>query len=164
MLESIRSWIVSWLLFKDRTRLANAQGRYEMLLQELEAARADFGAYRASLTITDLIREQLKGINPKLFENDNDILVEMAGEDSINTFLSGVHDLNKSNALSRILDVLIRDQVLHSAKEAIGLDEINFGRATVNGLSLLREEVGRLDTVYLERHAKEPEFDEHSVV
>lgn len=163
MWNSIKDLISSLWLRKERERFNRLAERYQRLCEEQEGAQADFEAYKASLTVVDLVREQLKGINPKILEGDNDLLVDLGAEDSLDSFLAGCHDLHKSRELSRIIEYLERDQVLYSAKTAVGLDEINFARATINGLCLLREEVARLDTVYEERHASQPKFDEFEV-
>lgn len=160
----MKDLFASLVLHKERERVNRQAARYDMLSEELEASQAELEEHKAKLTVVDLVREQLKGINPRILDNENDILVDVVGDDSIDSFLAACHDLHKSIALSKIIDYLVRDQVLYSAKTAVGLEEINFGRATINGLSLLREEVERLDTVYAERHAVEPKFDAHEVV
>lgn len=152
-------------LFRDElTRLEALQAaakarqdRYEMLTSEHER-------YAKGLGVTDLVREQLGGFNRRLLDEDDDLPTLVGDEHEQNTFLAHVKELATNEALPIILDALIRDQVLFIAKEAQGTEQANFGRASINGWTLLREEVARLYAIYLDRHTKEEVYDEHEVV
>lgn len=136
----------------------------ERTKRRLEAATEQRNDYVNNLSVVDLVREQLKGFDPRMLDTEDD-LPEVLGEvESQDSFLAAMKRLNEDEHLKTLIAYLKRNQVLHSAKEALTLDAINFGRATVNGLSLLDEEIGRLAIVYKTRHAQEPEFDEHEVV
>lgn len=128
----------------------------------LKNKELDFEAYKKSLTVTDLVREQLKGFDPRLLDDESDLL-DIQGEDERNAFLSKAHDLFENAVLRRILAYLTRNQILFTAKEGRTLEEDNFGRATINGYSLLEEELERLEAVYKKEHEEPEEYDEHAV-
>lgn len=170
--------VARWLLADEAKKLDLGLSTWLQMQEDMKQKKADFEAYKASLTVTDLVREQLKGLNPRLLDEDvvkdeegqtsrtYSELPEVLGEvESQEEFLAKCKSLKENPALDVILDYITRNQILYSAKEAVTLETINFGRATVNGVSLVREEVARLATVYAERHpANKPEFDEHEVV
>ncbi len=127
------------------------------------------------VSYTDTLREQLTGFNPKLLDGAGDdkfnpdemmlAWVEKEGR-SITDFLAQCHELKGNWALPMILDWVIRGQILHTALRAPSLEATNFGRATVNGVSLVREEVIRMDAEYEERkNAPKPDkVDEHAAL
>lgn len=119
---------------------------------------------RVSNDVVALVRAQLKGFDPKLLDSDTD-LPEVLGEvESQESFLAGMKRLQEDEHLWFLVQYLTRNQVLYTATEAVTLEQQNFGRATLNGYSILREEINRLATVHAVRHAATPEFDEHEVV
>lgn len=108
--------------------------------------------------LNDLTREQLKGISP-----DSIKLEELAGEE-LKEFLDGVHLLNGNKTLNKIIEYLITKQVFFTAMEGQNWEQDQFGRATINGLSLLKETLERYDAVYIENHKKEEAFDKQDIV
>lgn len=129
---------------------------------QLDADCDVFEAKKRSLNVVDLVRENLKGFNPRLLDSEDDILAVVMdeGEDSEATFLSKMHDVFENKQLWRLADFIMRDLIIYAVREAEDLKAINFARASLNGVGLLREEVERLNTVYLEKHAKPEAFDE----
>ena len=124
-----------------------------------------FEAYKQSLTITDLVREQMKGFNPKLLDSADDLPEVLGDVEDQDTFLARCKSLAEADTLRTIAAYIMRNQIIYSAREAETLDTINFGRATINGVSLMLDEVDRLATIYSERHPpKEPEYDVNEVV
>lgn len=125
------------------------------------------------LTITDLVREKMKGFNPHLLDTSlysGDVdgtpsIMDDLPEEGEDIFLKKVKDLAENTALGHIIDYVCRNQILYSARYAIGIDEINFGRASVNGATLIKEEVARLFLIYQERHPPDEEkFDKHAIL
>ena len=148
------------------SKLSDINTQLELLSanrKHFEAERADWRKYKDSLSITDLVREQLKGFSPKMLDTDDDILVIKDSEGDRESFLSDVKQLSKNEALFSIIEYLTRDQVLYTTKEAINTEQVNFGRASINGMSLVKEEIERIATEYDAEHAGEEEFDKHSV-
>lgn len=157
MPNALKSFLKGYLL-KDELA---AVTRQKTRLEDATRARTDF---INTLSVTDLMREQLAGFNPRLLDSEDD-LPEILGEvEAQDVFLAGMKRLEEDEHLKTLIEYLKRNQVLHSAKEAQTLDAINFGRATVNGLTLLVEEITRLAIIYKVRHEKDVEFDEHEVL
>ena len=76
-------------------------------------------------------------------------------------FVKAVHLLSQSKELRLILNNLIKNQVLFVAQEAVDMDQMSFGRGTINGLSLFKEEIEKLSSIYMDSIKKEEEFDKH---
>jgi hypothetical protein len=129
----------------------------------VERERAQLELSRKAVSIVSLGRELLKGFDPKALDPGDMSLEEELGEELI-PFLAQVHELTKNDALPRILAHLTRFQIFHTAKWAENMPQANFGRATINGLSLVREEIDRLEGVYQEKHAPPEQYDPHAVV
>lgn len=144
--------------------LKDELGAVERAKRRLTEAAERREDYINNLSVVDLVRAQLAGFNPRLLDNEDDLPEVLGDTESQELFLAGMKRLNEDEYLKTLIEYLKRNQVLHSAKEALTLDAINFGRSTVNGLSLLQEEIARLTTVFDVRHEKQPEFDEHEVV
>jgi hypothetical protein len=142
------------------------RGEYARLKRETQWAEATKEMYAKKLdqALISLLREQLKGFDPKLLDSDSDIEDWYGDIDSRTVFLEACHELFKNPARKAIQDFLKRNQLQHSVIEATDLQEINFGRATINGLTLFEEEVERLNTIYLAEHPEKEKFDPSEVV
>lgn len=152
------------LLSSEVARVDMERETFLRLQEDLQRQKAQFAKERMSYSITDMLREQLAGFDPKILDDDDDlpgVLEEVEGQDS---FLAKMKTLSENKELELLVAYLTRNQILHSATSAKTLDEINFGRATVNGFTLLMDEISRLATVYKDRHSNEPDFDEHEVL
>jgi hypothetical protein len=109
------------------------------------------------LDLTDLIREKFKGISKVDFYGNMD-------ENDKRAFEEQSMQLHKNKALNLILDELVASQIEYLAKEAQTMQEVSFGRATINGLELLREKIAQLNAEY-EQHLKRTQvFDKYDVV
>jgi hypothetical protein len=147
--------------------------KYQQQLFYAEVAK--FNEKKASYSIVDMVREQMKGFNPRLLDQ---AIVTQAGdtisdpitdalflEYSEEDFLAECKTLAKNWALPIIFESIKRNQIMYAAIVGSSLNEINFARATINGLALGREEITRLEKVYDERHkAPDKDFDKHGVV
>lgn len=153
----MKKWLISWLFSKEKDDIRRENARAKIEADEAER-------YRKSLSIVDLVREQLHGFNPHLLDTEDELLEIITDEESQEAFLNEVKKLADNTALPRIMEHLIRNQVLYSAKEAPTLDAINFGRASVNGITLIQEEIERLKTLFDERHAPKEQFDVHKAL
>lgn len=157
MLQKLKERALRYFFGADVERLRIETEKYAKL-------NKDFSVQR-------LVRSQLKGFDTSVLSksvwdgSDSAVSIEEAYEvdESREAFLAKVHDLAQSKELEGILTYLIRNQILFTAKEA-GLDvEQLFGRATINGLTLVRDEIRRLDAMYRSEHAPKESFDKFSV-
>jgi hypothetical protein len=146
--------IKQWLFKEEIARFEESSRNYE----EKMSSFAD------NLCIKDLVRENLKGFDPKLLDSEDD-LPEILGEtEEQESFLSKMKSLSENKELELLISYLVRNQIRFSVIEAENLEAMNFGRATINGLTLLQDEIKRLATVYDERHAPKQKFNEFEVV
>jgi hypothetical protein len=110
--------------------------------------------------IADYIRKKYKGII--ITDTIDDLLAEIP-KDEREGFTAQAKELQKNETLQRIISYLVRKQLTFTAMEAVTTEEMNFARATVNGLSLLNEEIDELVHYHDELHARQGDFDKFSL-
>ena len=118
----------------------------------------------SGLSVTSIMREKLVGFDPSLLDNEDELEETYPEDEGLDSFLNQVAELKKNTALPKILAFLTRNQILWSVKKADSLEAMNFGRASVNGVELVREEIDRLEALRLERSGSKEEFDKHEVI
>lgn len=153
IIKKIRNWVVRKFLKKELEELSDAKEAYILLKQNMQRNIEDFDKQKSSLTVVDIVRAQMEGINPKYIHDVTDSILNEIPESEVEEFLAKVHELKKDDALGRIIRYLKAVQMKHTATEALTIDTVNFGRASVNGLSLVDDEIDVLSTLYDERHA-----------
>lgn len=164
----MKKWLRKWVFSDELDAVAQMQedGAAELKRAE-ELRREAFDARQdalADISIVDLVREQLAGFNPRLLDVDDELVEMMDGEDAVDSFLAEAKKLHDNTALPKILDHITRKQIMESTVEALTLETINFGRGSLNGVTLVREEVERLHTAFVLRHAPKEEFDAHEAL
>lgn len=155
----MRNWLFKKIFSKQILYLEVEQMRAEHERASLATEREEFDAYRKGLSVADLVREKMASFNPRLFNSENDVLQDIIEDDGEESFLIKVKELTKNDALRRIADYLLRDLIMFAAKEGKDLEQINFSRASVNGVGLMMEEIERLAAVYDDRHKREEDYD-----
>lgn len=138
----------------------NAQEKHEAEIKRL-----------SQYTPVDALREQLKGFDPRYLnpvmydsvDNIPSIVAEYESEESEEAFLAHARDLYNNPALMAIINYLVRDQIIYTAKEALNFNDVQFGRASINGLILFKDEVEKLKAIYEDKHAKPETFDTYEV-
>jgi hypothetical protein len=123
------------------------------------------------LSVSDLIREKLKGVRIDFSEGvvDNGGVItykeirDLIGNDNWDGFLASVHSIKNNKHFIQMLKHLIDCQGNYCVRVASSEKEMDFGRATINGIELVKDLIEDLDKLYLEKGVKEP-FDEHSVI
>ena len=113
--------------------------------------------------VVNLIREQLKGITVNFNSGEENIENGMT-ENEKKELYSQAAILNKNKAFQAVISHLINVQGNYSMKEAEIMEHVAFGRATINGLSLMREEIARLTSLHNDSLIKEEDFDRHAGV
>ncbi len=108
---------------------------------------------KSRYTIADLVRQQLAGITVDLSYLD-----EMSEEEREEFLVKG-KQIHENPAFQRVATHRISEQVDLTVKDAKNIEEVNFGRATINGISLLQEEFERLAGMYDEKHKPAEAFN-----
>lgn len=162
--DKLKHAIARMLLSTEIARVDLERETFLRLQEDLKRQKELFRDEREAYTVTDMVREQLQAFDPRMLDDEDDlptVLDEVEGQDS---FLAKMKTLNENKEFALVVAYLTRNQIMHIAKYADTTEKQNFGRATINGFELLKDEIARLATIYADRHAKEPEFDEHEVV
>lgn len=142
-----------WLLSQEEADLVVIKNHYEKEKKRL-----------ASLPVTKLVREQLKGFDISLLNTDEDLEDSFPEGEGLDAFLDQISELKKNTAFPKLCAFLIRNQILYMALEAESSQQMNFARATINGIKLVQEEIDRLHVILETKREKEEEFDPGEVV
>jgi hypothetical protein len=159
----IKQKIAEWLLSEEVGRIRLERETYECIRDIQAKNERRFEEYKKSLTVADMVREQLKGLNKDMLLSD-DYILDLLPEEEVDGFLSKAQDLKKNPVFRKVIDIIKRDQTQFIAQEALTIEQLNFGRATINGVSLFEEAVDGLVELYLERHEVEGDYDKHSAI
>ncbi len=139
----MKNKILAWL-FKSYAKKVNDEAQSTLELK--------IDAFKATLDIKDLIRERLKGIRPNNPEDNSILQNHLAGLDDLTrlAFLSKAYDILENNTTFKVvLESLIVEQEHFSILHSDGMSEVNFGRATINGVMLVEDTLSTLKTMYL---------------
>ena len=135
-----------------------------------ESADLKFEAYKRTLDVKDLIRDRYKGIRINRYD-DNTLLEDHLASLDDNTrlaFLGKAYDIVKNNETFKVLvNSLLVEQEHAATFEATDMAEVNFARATANGIMLLEGELSRLSSIYIsEKDKNNPmtEEEKHAII
>ena len=109
--------------------------------------------FKASVDVKDIVRERLKGVNPKRpDENMASLMTLVASFETPERldFLSKAYTVSENATLTTVIDYLMTECMRKTTLEATDIIDMNFQRATINGLMLLEEELSNLAGMYLE--------------
>ena len=115
-------------------------------------------------------RELLKGFDLSALKNSlyanemEDVLLAQGGEAEQLVFLSKIKDVYDNKQFQSLMDYIVCNQVLYSFRVADNLGSMNFGRATVNGVSVVKDEIERLTKIYRERTAPVEAYDDKKII
>ena len=115
------------------------------------------------LDVVDLMRAQLKGITLDFYNNTNTVENDLS-ENEKKELYADAEMIRTNKAFRRIVKHLINLQGNYTVKEALTIGDVAFGRATINGIKLLDEEIDRLSNIYREINKPEEKFDKFSVI
>lgn len=113
--------------------------------------------------LSELVTEQLMGINVKI--GVDGVSHYMAGlkEDDREKMIKSVHRTLGSMHLKKIMDYICEKQIEFSITQAKNMEQVNFGRATINGIYLLYNELLSIDKLHNIKQKGE-DFDKHRVI
>lgn len=159
MRKIIKTWLVKRYLADE--------------LAELQVQKVALEAEKRSLDIVAIAREQLGGINPRLINKKNTVKgipdkvwSTLGGEIEQEVFIKNVHGTLYNNpSLKVIIDYLTQKQVIHAITRASDMAEVNFARATINGLALLADQINDIEAEYKNRfHLDQEPYDQFKVL
>lgn len=97
------------------------------------------------------------------FLAERDYLSELEGEAKRELLASASHIYN-TKAFETIINALMNIQACHSILQASTSKIIEFDRAGINAMQLLKDEFKRLDGIYRDKIKPEEDFDKHEVI
>lgn len=157
----IKKKLQNWLFKEERDRLES---------ERLEL-RKDKASYRNKIeseyddkAILHLIRQKYAGFEPELLLRDQELLSNFEGEEARLAFMRNMKDVIENDDFRTLLEHLYTMQLVETGIQSNSLEELNFGRATVNGIKLIEDELSRYATLYNEHTQQEPDFDEYSII
>lgn len=114
--------------------------------------------------ILHFMRRKYKGFDPSLLLNDEEILAEFNTQERQMTFLENCKKVIENEDFRKMMEHLYTRQLVNSALESEDIDAVNFGRATINGLALVEENLTRYTNIYYERTQRDPEYDKYEII
>lgn len=107
---------------------------------------------KASLDIKDIVRERLKGVRPGHPDDVNWLNNKIASMELPERldFLSKAHAVSHNDTFKVVTEYLMVEAQRKATLDAVDIIDVNFQRATINGLQLLEDELERLASMYLE--------------
>lgn len=151
----------------------------ERVSDKLKTEKAQFEDMKHNLTVTDLVREKLAGFNPRLVDGVRcaansetgaiDVLSDIFSDAKLvgveeKDFLADCKTLSNNRALPIILNYVIRNQIVFSARAVQNFNQVLFGGATINGVELVREEIERMAAIFEERNTAPEKYDKHEAL
>lgn len=135
-----------------------------------EASDLKFEAYKATLDIKDLIRERFKGI--RLNRHDDVSLIEeklsSMDDNARLEFLSKAYNVVHLNeAFKTVLESILVGSEHQATFYSTDMADVNFNRATCNGLMLIEQELYRLSSMYISEKDKNlpiTEEEKHEII
>jgi hypothetical protein len=149
----MKNKILGWL-FKSYAEGVKEDGRKTLELQ--------MEAFKATFDVKDLIREKLKGIRPSHPDDDTVLQTHLAGLDDASrlAFLAKAHAVITNETYQVVIKSLIVESLHDAMLNAGDMTEVNFNRATINGLILVEDELMTLDKMYLEEQERTKKMTE----
>jgi hypothetical protein len=138
--------ILGWL-FKGYIKQLKESSQDEVKLQ--------IEAYRATLDVRDIVRAKLKGVRPNHPYDDTILQNHLSSLDDATrlVFLSHAHEVVENETYKKVVLSLIVQSEHDAIMNAKDIVEVNFSRATINGLILIEDELLILDKMYREEEA-----------
>lgn len=118
-----------------------------------ENLQQEIRMFKASVDIRDIVRERLKGIKPGRPDEDKALYGKIAsmGIPERLEFLSKAHTIVSDNTTFKtVCDYLLFEAMRKAAQDSVDIIEVNFQRATMNGIMLLEDELTYLSGLYVE--------------
>jgi len=109
------------------------------------------------LDVVDLVRERLEGV--KL-----DNVLGNLNEAETKEYITEMARVADNKWMKLLLNDLKVKQIMFTVKQARNMEEVSFGRATINGISLIEEELVRVKALDEESKKPKGEFDEHAII
>lgn len=104
-----------------------------------------------------LTRKNLNGV-------DLEASYDELPQEEYKEFLTNAGLVFKNKAFKRVIDHFIASQVEYAAKQAQDVRQLDFARASINGMTLVYEEFERLNGLYIEMVKSKETYDKWGIL
>lgn len=157
MIKKLKDKLRNWL-FADRLKELKAREA------ALESRRQQIEKEYSEKALLHLVRRKYKGYNPsKLIGGQEDVLHDIPEGERLG-FLGDLADVIENDSFRTLMEDLYTKQLITTSLESEDIDEVNFGRATINGIKIVEESLERYANIYYERSSDESDYDEYSII
>lgn len=180
----IKERLKAWAFRDEREHLALMNKLADRHSDQLEkksiALDAIYQDKVRAVSVVDIMRERLRTLNPKLIDGVNVVMnpqdqsldvaadifsdAKIAGYTGENDFLADCKALADNKALRVICDFLRRNQIIYTMFTAKTLEQKDAGAWSINGVELVRDQIGVLNAIHADRTAPQEKFDKHEAV
>ena len=149
----MKSRILGWL-FKGYIRKLKADNERSLNLQ--------IEAFKTTLDIKDLIRARMKSVRPTHPDSNTILNDHMAGldEESRRSFLSKAKDVTGNETFKTVVLSLLVEFQQKASLFAPDMTEVNFNRASINGIQTLEDELIGLTSTYYKEQEEQKKMTE----
>lgn len=159
MWNQIKQFLANRVFRKEYKRIEIERKAFIQAREAQEKNEKKYREFMQSRTITDLVREQLHGFD---FQKQRNGFLEDIPADQLPSFLEEAVTIMKGRVFPHVEEYVRTNQIDETINDAETIEHVNFGRATLNGIALIREAMESLVTEYDERHKTQEPFDKHS--
>ena len=161
--KQLKRWVFSEELEDIRKQRRKLSEEWDRLDDRKKDLRREVEDEYDQQMILHMLRRKYKSYNPDKLSGPEDILETMGKQEQMD-FLTNVTDVIENKHFRNLMEHLYTRQLISSALDGEDIDAINFGRATINGLSLVEETLERYATLYYERTSDQSDYDEYSII
>lgn len=139
--------ILGWLFRKYARELKN-----ELQSNADKSLHLQMEAFKATLDIKDLIRARFNGVRPQHPDEGSLLATHMnsLGEADLIAFLSKANEIMNNPTFRIVTNSLILESIEHAALSSPDMTDVNFNRASVNGVTLVEDTLQALDKQFHE--------------
>jgi len=164
MIEFIKDKLRRWAFKERREELQKKAETLQAKEAELEKRRREIEKEYTDQALRHLVRRKYHGFNPsELIGGQEDVLHDIPEAERLG-FLGNLADVIENDSFRKLMEHLYTKQLITTSLESENIDEVNFGRATINGLSIVEESLERYANIYYERSSDESDYDEYSII
>lgn len=145
--------IIDWLFKEYKQKLKNDSEQSLNLQME---------AFKATLDIKDLIRIRFKSVRPGHPDANTILNDHLSGLDDVSrtSFLSKAKDVTSNEAFKTVVLSLLVDLQRKAGLDSPDMTEVNFNRASVNGVQLIEDELENLTSLYHKENEEKQKITE----
>lgn len=149
MKEKILGWLFKGYVAKLKT---NSEASLELQME----------AFKATLDIKDVVRERMKSVRPTHPDSNTILSDHMAGLDDVGrmSFLSKAKDVTTNETFKIVTLSLLVELEQKAGLVADDMVEVNFNRASLNGVQLIEEELISLTSTYYKEQEEQKKMTE----